>query len=515
MAIEPNNGRAGVPQDGVPGGSPKRVMFTDTLFYLAAKTIEGVVGIAATSLYTFLFSKEIYGRFALLNVVITAGGMLCIQWLAQPVYRYLSDYLNNGRLKDFYSTAFFLWLIVNGAAVLLGGGFILLANTLCAGNGWLTVFNNNYPANWLTLAVLMFVSYNTAQILTSLLAAHRAVKLNLFLSAFAVAGKLAGLFVLSKLFGARIEWILLTSFIFDSCVSAIALCRLGLLRQVSRRAYSPDIQRSFIVYGVPLIGNILTITILNSSDRFFIGHYGNAADVGVYTINYSLISAAFTVLSYAVMRGTYPTILRAWSAGRREDAKRLISHAVRGYLLIGAPAVAGVAALCYPMAHVLFKRDYAAGFLVMPFVAGGMLFSALTEYSNKPWELTARTHIIFRNSVIASAVNIAANIVLVPRFGYIAAACSTLGAFLFLYILSKAGSSRHIRWTLTPLVYARIILSAGVMAVSVYFIGARVGSVPGLAAAVAAGAVIYAVLLFVSGEIRGEAREVFKKLTRR
>lgn len=497
------------------GGSHRRAMLTDTLFYLVAKSIEAVVGVVTISLYTYLFAPALYGLFTPLNIVITSGAMLCIQWLSQPAYRYLSEYQLNGRLKDFYSTAFFLWLTVNGVAAVLGGGFVVLANTAFAGNGWFRAFNADYPASWLILAIMMFVSYNSAQVLTSLLAAHRAVKLNLFISAFSVTGKLAGVLILSRLFGPRIQWIMLSWFVFDSCTCAIALFRLKLPGYISRRAFSPDIRRSFIVYGVPLIGNVLTITILGSSDRFIIGHFDSAADVGVYTMNYSMISAAFTVLSFAVMRGTYPTILREWSAGRQEDAKRLISHAVRGFLLIEIPAVAGVAALCWPMAHALFKHDYAAGFLVMPFVAAGMFFSGLTEYSNKPWELGARTHIIMRNGLIAGAVNIAANIFLVPRYGYIAAACTTFGAFLFLYILSKSGSVRHIKWTLSPLVYVRIVFSAAVMAAAVYFMGTHVRSVVGLIAAVLAGAVIYAAMLFVTGEIRAEAGMVAKKLAKR
>ena len=43
-----------------------------------------------------------------------------------------------------------------------------------------------------------------------------------------------------------------------------------------------------------------------------------------------------------MMRGCYPTILRKWSEGKKDEVQTLLDAAVRMYLLIAVPAVAGV-----------------------------------------------------------------------------------------------------------------------------------------------------------------------------
>ena len=56
------------------------------------------------------------------------------------------------------------------------------------------------------------------------------------------------------------------------------------------------------------------------------------------------------------MRGSYPTILRTWAEGDKEATARLISEAVRMYLLLAVPATVGVAAVSDVMATALFEQ---------------------------------------------------------------------------------------------------------------------------------------------------------------
>ena len=74
------------------------------------------------------------------------------------------------------------------------------------------------------------------------------------------------------------------------------------------------------------------------------------------------------------MRGSYPTILRTWAEGDKEATARLISEAVRMYLLLAVPATVGVAAVSDVMATALFEQAYVEGHSIMFWVAFGMMF---------------------------------------------------------------------------------------------------------------------------------------------
>ena len=216
------------------------------------------------------------------------------------------------------------------------------------------------------------------------------------------------------------------------------------------------------------------------------------------------------------MRGSYPTILRTWSEGKKELSANLIADAVRMFLIISVPAVVGVICVSDTVAEALFEQSYVEGHVVMGWVAAGMALLGLTEYSIKPWELNARTKSIFYRSLIGGIVNIAVNFIFVPLFGYIAAAVSTFIGFLVYFILAKAGTRGLLKWSVNKMVYIRILMSALIMAAVIMAIKfAMKNSVVSLCVMVFTGMAVYAAALYFTGEVKAEVRAVFKVLRKR
>lgn len=494
--------------------SKKGTMAKDTIIYMIAKIYEGVFGVLTISALTYFFIPKQMGQYSTVNIAVTTIAMVGVQWLIQSSLRYINKYDIENEHEKFYTTVFTAWLKTNLGMVLGGSVLILLLNVLSFPQ--LKSFTSNYTVDILVLGLIMFVTYNTAQLVVAMLAATRRAKLNLFLSVFSVTGKLLTIVLLVRLFGARIQWIFVSYSIFDGITSLIGIITLKVYKYINFKNNSKEILDTLKAYGIPLVGNLITTSVLNKSDIYIITFFLGESSAGIYQTNYSIVSAAFTMLMAAVMRGSYPTIVRTWSEGKKELSEKLVSEAVRFFLLISVPCVVGIAVLSDFLARVLFAPSYFDGHFVMAWVALGMMFLGITEYCIKPWELNANTKAIFYRSLISGIVNLLVNIIFVPVFGYMTAAVSTFIGFFTYFCLAKLGTRKLMRWRLGFIVYLRIILSAVFMGALILSLKSIVpSSLFGVLLLVIIGIISYGLLLYFFGEIKNEAKLLVKLILRR
>jgi O-antigen/teichoic acid export membrane protein len=466
----------------------------DTAIYIVAKMIEGIVGVIAVVAYTYIFIAQQYGMYNIINLTIVTTAMVVVGWLSQAIMRYINAYKSEAQLDQFYSTAFYIWLKITSVVV------IVVAIGIFA-------YSRLFKANTISLwtALFMFVSYGAALVCTNLLVARREVLLNLIVSVGGVLFKLIVSLLLMKFLGANILWILVSNIIFDAITVIIIVLRLNIISHIKYSSCSKALSAKIFLYGLPLVGLTFSTAILHNSDRYIIQIMVDSSAVGIYYANYSLMSAAFSMLASAVMKGSYPSVLKAWSEGEKNKTMELISCSVRYYLLIAIPAVVGVAVLAEPIAKTILAPEYVEGYVVMKWVALGMLLLGLTEYTNKYWELSENTNVIFRNCTISGIFNIFLNIVLIPILGYKIAAITTAIGFLLYFGLSYFGSRKYFKWTLTSSNYRNIYASAMAMGLILKLISNSIKpTLIGIIILVILGGSIYAVLLCITGELKNE-----------
>ncbi|MEG6611316.1 polysaccharide biosynthesis C-terminal domain-containing protein [Pseudoclostridium thermosuccinogenes] len=484
----------------------KARMAKDTLLYAAAKILEGIIGLVTLSTFTILFKSEKYGDY---NTIITTVNIACIfllEWLVQSVFRYINSYSGKMKLTVFYSTVFTIWGAINSIVMIVSLSLVFaLRNVL--GESLFSL---------ILASVFMLLGYSATRILFSLLGAARIIKLNLILSVLSAGLKLVATIVLVKAFNMGIFGAVLGNILVDSLSVFIIIWRLKLHNYIRLGFFSKRILNKFIKYGFPLVGLSLTMSMLNMSDRYIVRFFKGASQQGIYAGNYAVASAVFTMILFAVMRGVYPTILKSWKANDKSRTEEMLSHAVRYFLLIAVPSAVGLSVLSPYIARVMMEPEFHEGSSVIIWVSTGMFLLGLTEYCNKAWELTSSTGRIFKNSLISCGVNIAANLILVPIYGYKAAAVNTALAYLVYFLLAYTMGRKILKWTIPALVLARIFGSAGIMALVICAITAAVDvNLPILILLVLIGAATYFSVLFLTGEIKGEVRQIIAYVGKR
>jgi O-antigen/teichoic acid export membrane protein len=214
---------------------------------------------------------------------------------------------------------------------------------------------------------------------------------------------------------------------------------LGYRRYQLGLQFSRDLLRQMNHFGMPLVPSALALWAINFIDRIFIAQYKGQAEVGVYSVAVRISSAiVFLMIAF---RLAWPAF--AYSIEDDREAKRAYSY-VLTYLLfvccwlsvalgVLAPWLVDLLAPKHSfhraadaVALLSFAATAYAGYTV---VAIGIGRARQTQFN---WVVSG----------VAALVNIGLNFALIPTYGMMGAAVSTLAAYLTLFLGMVFNSTR-------------------------------------------------------------------------
>lgn len=185
-------------------------------------------------------------------------------------------------------------------------------------------------------------------------------------------------------------------------------------------------------FALPLIPFYLASSVVNFSDRIFIGWMANTADLGVYEIGYKIGSVVLILQAAFAM---------AWVPFLYELIKRDSDYARRKIVLYTYAGMAGFVlatlgvTLLAPLAFYLFKPEYQGGISYVFWVAMGYGF--LGCYS-----IRANFVLYFKKNIyltyiafVKIIVNLILNYILILRYGVVGAAYATAISFFIEFII--------------------------------------------------------------------------------
>lgn len=182
-----------------------------------------------------------------------------------------------------------------------------------------------------------------------------------------------------------------------------------------------NIWRSTLLFALPLLPHYLAQHIMGSADRIMISQYYSSTGAAIYSVvaNISLIT---TILWNSVNVSLIPITYEKMDNG---DARK-INDIVIPILVIYAMMCLGVTLIAPEVLTILAPQNYYGGIYAIPPVATTAFVSALYNlyanvefyYKKSAWIATA--------TIISSIVNVGLNMLFIPKYGYVAAAYTTL-----------------------------------------------------------------------------------------
>ena len=183
-------------------------------------------------------------------------------------------------------------------------------------------------------------------------------------------------------------------------------------------------------YNVPLIPHYLSLIVLGQSDRIMIKHYCGKSDAGIYSFAYQIATIMNIFLS-AVNGSRVPWTYQQLR-DRVYDKLKYVSNAL--CLMFGVITL--LAALLAPdIIVVLGTAEYKAATYVIPIVALGVYFTFVYDMFCCVEFYYGSTKYVMVASVIGATSNVILNALLIPIYGLIAAAYTTLFSYILFMLM--------------------------------------------------------------------------------
>ncbi len=191
-----------------------------------------------------------------------------------------------------------------------------------------------------------------------------------------------------------------------------------------------------LAFAIPLIPHYLSNVVLAQSDRVMIDWYCSKSDVGIYSVAYSL-SMVLMMIVTSINQSLAPWTFKAIKRNSIQDLKRVST--VLAYL-VAIPIILLIL-LAPELIAIIAPAEYGEAVYVIPPVAASCFFIFLYSlFGNIEFYYQKKSYIAIA-SIVGAALNIVLNLLLIPFFGYIAAAYTTLvcyiGFSLAHYLFSK------------------------------------------------------------------------------
>lgn len=181
---------------------------------------------------------------------------------------------------------------------------------------------------------------------------------------------------------------------------------------------------------LPFIPHLLSLTLLNSMDRMMITRVCGAEDNALYSLAYTC-GTIITLLMSSMNTAFSPWLGEKLHTGATTE----IYEAAKKYILLFTSLAAGIMLITPEVLLIMGGRSYQEAVYVMPPVAFGCICQFLYTMFVNIEQFKKKTVGMAFASVSAALLNYMLNCALIPQFGYIAAAYTTLISFLWLLLV--------------------------------------------------------------------------------
>ena len=255
--------------------------------------------------------------------------------------------------------------------------------------------------------------------------------------------------------------------------------------------------REAMAFSVPTMPAVLAREMMDKADRFILGALMGAASVGVYSAAYSLAGVLLQFV-HPIRLTLLPRMGAMWDRGEHDRAAETLRRVFRYFAAVAIPSVVGLAVVGAPVLRLLAgDRIAREGGPVVWIAAVGVMLFGLTMIVNQLFfagRWTWALPVVFGTGAV---LNVGLNFLLIPAYGLVGAAWSTVAAYAVALGMSCWLAARLAGWRPPLAGTARLLPAAAAMAAALALVPVR--SWAAALAVVPAGAAVYAAGLYLLG----------------
>lgn len=411
----------------------------DSLVYGLGNMVLKVLALVSIPIITRIFTPAEYGVINLVASVITFLSLLMIFGMDSALALSFFEYKKEKKAV-FSSGLWFLlfWAIILVAIATFFSGSIasfflknkIYTNLLIIGYiSAIFTLLTNYAK---TVLQLEFKAKTFA-----LLSAINAILITGLIILF-IAGFHFGLkgYFAGTLLGAGLGFFLTVYFIKDNIIFKISKPRLF----------------EMIAYGALLVPASLATYIFDLSDRYFVSHYRNLGELGLYSMAFN-ITIMISFFAVALGQAWSPFIMRMYFESK-SIYKNFLSRAFSYLLILFSILLVIVCIFSKEFLTIFSTPQYFEATKAIPPLGIAAVFSASIQITALGISISRKTKYIAIWTMVTAILNTILNFLLIPKYGMVGAGWSTAISYFFLTGLYLFTSQRLIAF---PVIWGKIL----------------------------------------------------------
>lgn len=208
-----------------------------------------------------------------------------------------------------------------------------------------------------------------------------------------------------------------------------------LVREAKGGKINLPLTREMLKYGIPIMVGNIAAYVITLSDRFFLKAFSTATELGYYSYGYKFGDLVNSLLISTFFLAWNPM---RWDIFEMKDGKSIFAQFNRTLFMaipfLGMLVISGALVLA---GLLTVNKEYLEGIRIIYFIGFSYVLFGLYYFNAMGMLFTDNTRKISQLIVISALVNIALNFLLIPPFGMIGAAISTVCGYLMMFIQGR------------------------------------------------------------------------------
>jgi O-antigen/teichoic acid export membrane protein len=393
-----------------------RVLAKQSFIYTAGDLLNRGIAFLLIPLYTAFLAPADYGILAITSTIGSVLSVLYLQSLESTLARFHYDFSDDTARRSYYGT---VWILMVGVAV--GGSLLVewLGRSLSP-----LLFEQVPYIPYIRLAVWTTAITNCSLLLLRALLRVQerpAAFVVLNVATFLVNTAFVIYFVVGQQQGAlgSLRGLFLGSLL-------VAVPTVVVYLRNANLHWSWAQAKASLKFAVPLVPHLLSLWILSLSDRIILQRYVPLDDVGIYNLGYQ-VASILQILAFSAMNAWSPFFYK--TAGK-PGAPTLLSRYATYYWLFVIFLGTGIAILARDVLAIMaYRPAYHVAYRVVPWVVMGCVMRGFYFVFVTVLYYAKRVKLLPVITAVSALINVALNLILVPRYGYIVAAITTFVAY--------------------------------------------------------------------------------------
>lgn len=189
--------------------------------------------------------------------------------------------------------------------------------------------------------------------------------------------------------------------------------------------FNAKVWKYALIFNLPLLPHYITGAVLSGADRIMIEDMIGSSEAGIYSLAYQ-VSMMLVLFNSSITQSLEPWILTKIKEKKIDNISKIIYPILYALMAIGLTYII----VCPELVKMFAPSTYYEAIYTIPPIALSVLFLFIYEVVSLVEIYYEKRFFITLASIIAAFLNIILNYVCILKFGYIAAAYTTLFCYL-------------------------------------------------------------------------------------